>query len=636
LNRWLTRRVALLSIVICALALYSNSLSNGFHYDDREVIVHNPLIRQIAPLQAFTSASFDHAGRFTVFRPLLLLSYALNYRIGGLNPFGYHVVNVFLHLLAGLLVYLLVSTTAAGGDPQNKPPRLFPWLAALFFVAHPINTETVNYVWARSTSLATVWYLVAIACFVRATDPARQARPRQKFLWMGCALAAFIVALFSKEIGITLPAVLLLTDLCYSPREQLRRRLVVHLPFWAVAAAYAAFMCHHLIGPLSVPPPRSVAVNLLTQMNVILQYIRLLLLPIGLNVFHVVPEACSITSFPTPYSLLGISALLVLAVAAYSRWRVVTFATLWFFITLLPTSSVLPLKVLMNEHRLYLPGIGFCVLLAAALCGPVRRRFPRGALVAAAAILALYSLGTVERNTVWRDEVTLWADALRKSPGRVEAHVQIGIGYVERGMLDAAVAEYEQALRIYPYLPQVHYDLGNVYLRKKMYLRAMEEYKRMLELLPSSAQAHYALGIAYGAQLDFARALGHLVKAKELDPSHPDAARKIELMRALGQLYAQAMKALAQDAGVARGNFMLGNVYANLGRFGDAVECYERSLQANPSQYAAELALARIYLNELGDQEAAVAHLRRAAALCPDKEERERLLAIADKLSRSR
>ena len=641
MSQWFTRRVAVLSIAACALALYSNTFANGFHYDDREVIVENLLVRHIDPVHAFSSSSFDHAGRFPVFRPLLLLSYAVNYRLGGLNPFGYHLANVLLHLLAGWFLYVLMSSTLRSDGGQNASSPLFPWLAAMLFIAHPVNTETVNYIWARSTSLATVWYLLAIVCFLQARAGWQQSvssrdtagRPH---LWMGCALVAFLFALCSKEIAITLPAALAMADVCYGPRARLRERVMAHLPFWVLAAAYALFMYHHLAGALAEPPPRSISVNLLTQANVIVRYIRLLLLPVGLNVFHVVSEARSIKMFPTPYSVLLILVLLAVVAAAYTRRRLISFAILWFFLTLLPTSSVLPLKILMNEHRLYLPGMGFCMLLAAFLCGPVRRRFPRVALVVVAAILALYVVGTVQRNTVWKNEVTLWADALRKSPGRVEPHIQMGIGYAEQGMLDAAIAEYEEALQIYPYLPGVYYNLGNVYLRKGMYDQAADEYSRALQLDPSSSRANYALGMAYGAQLEFALALEHFTQAKRLDPAHTQATRKIELMHTLQQLHAQATEDLAQDARAARGNFLLGNVYANVGRFRDAAECYERSLEADTSQYAVELALGRIYLNELHDEQKAAAHLRRAAVLSPDAEQRARLLSIVSSLAESR
>ncbi len=638
-GRWLTHRAAVLLVVACALALYSNTYGNGFHYDDREVIVQNQLIRRISPVEAFTSPSFDHAGRFPVFRPLLLLSYAANYRLGGLHPFGYHLANVLLHALVAVLLYVVTSRLVAGGSGSDRLSPVLPWLAAMFFAAHPINTETVNYIWARSTSLATVFYLLGVVCFLQARASLEPGEPRNRALrrlWIGCALAAFFLALCSKEIAITLPAVLLLTELCNRGRSSVRERAWLHVPFWVMGGAYALFMYHHVAGVLTEPPPRSVAVNLLTQFNVIAGYVRLLLVPAGLNVFHVVPEVRSLAAFPTPFSLLLLSLLVVLAGIAYRRYALITLAILWFLMTLSPTSSVLPLKVLMNEHRLYLPGMGFCILVAALLAGPVRRRYPRAAIAVALAILSLYAVGTVRRNTVWKNEVTLWADALRKSPGRVEPHIQMGVGYAERGMAEAAVAEYEKALEIYPYLPDVHYNLGNVYLDAGMYERAADEYQKMLALVPSSARGHYALGIAYGARLEFALALDHFARAKRLDPAYPGVERKIELMHTLRDLHARAMEALAQDDGDASGNFLLGNVHARLERFDDAVRYYKRSLVAEPSQYAVELALAKIYLNELGDQERAIVHIRKAAALSPDADQRARLLSIVNALSEDR
>jgi tetratricopeptide (TPR) repeat protein len=486
------RRRALLGLAV-PLALgvlaYSNSLDGQFVFDDVPSIVENPVVHDLG---SFAPGGDGHVSRPT--RTVGYLSFALNYRIGGLEVTGYHAVNLGIHLASAALVFALVlltfRTPRLASSPLARSSHAVAMAAAALFVAHPIQTQAVSYIVQRLTSLAALFYLLALVLFAatRLADPARPAWRRVAGDVAVVACAA--LAMKSKEIAFTLPFAVALYDLSFldgSPWARARRLAPV-----ALTLAIIPLTLVDVGAPLSQVVAEAEAKTavqitiprlhyLATELPVIASYLRLLLWPVGQSVD---PDVTFWDSFLAPPVLAGgmvIAALLALAAALYlytrsSRverkldpaWRVVAFGIVGFFLALSVESSVIPIVDPMNEHRVYLPSAAFFVAVAAAL-GLVARalapdragRLAGGIAVALAAVLAV---GTYARNEVWTDELSLWSDAAAKATRKARPWNNMGVALHDRGRHEEGRAALQNALRIEPSHPEAYYNLARIVL----------------------------------------------------------------------------------------------------------------------------------------------------------------------------
>ncbi|MFH1572278.1 MAG: hypothetical protein ABIL09_30080 [Gemmatimonadota bacterium] len=330
-------------LLAVSLGVYANSLDGTFHYDDLHSIVENPHLRSLAQAGRFftgTEAFSSDPGK-GMYRPVLLVTYALNYRFGGYEVAGYHALNMALHAACVLLVWALAGQAGLGGGRAL--------VAALLFAAHPLGTEPVNYISSRSEVLAAGFYLAALLLYLH---PGRAARV--------ASLACFALGLLTKSVVATLPAALWLLDGVGRGRGALRR----HLPYWSLAGLYAGLLVAVGFAESSLAKsPRALDAQLWTQLKAVPYYLKLVAVPVGLSVEH----QFQVSLVPDAPVLLA--AALVLSAVAVGRccWRGADrFWLLFPALAALP-AAVVPLNVLVNEHRLYLPLAGLCVLVVRLL-----------------------------------------------------------------------------------------------------------------------------------------------------------------------------------------------------------------------------------------------------------------------------
>ncbi|HET8541896.1 MAG TPA: tetratricopeptide repeat protein [Anaeromyxobacter sp.] len=489
-----SRRAALAGaavVVALGLAAYSNSFSVPFQFDDGKEIVENPSVRDLAGV-----------GGLRLTRSVAYLTFALNGALGDGSTWGYHAVNLAIHLAAALVLYALAAlicrALAPPGSALHRAAPLAALAAAALFVAHPLQTQAVTYVVQRIASLAALLYLTAVWAYARAGLEDRPAR--RGALYAG-ALAAAALGLFTRENVATLPAALAIVDLCALPGPA-RRRIARLAPFAVLAVAAVlvtapratvqASSAEFAIAAQAKEAPAWV-VYALSQPSVILAYLRLLLLPVGQSVDHD-PAVHASLSAPVLLSSALLAALL--AVPAAAGWRarrsaggrVALLAVGWFVATMAVESSVLPLADAMVEHRMYLPSAGIFLAAGIAFAWAVDRAAPRGrtlALAAAGACVLLLAGATFARNRVWRDPLTLWSDALAKAPGRSRPHIYVGQAYLERGMPERAVPLFQAATRLPPRTPIAEMNLGAAY-------KALGR--------PADAEAAMREGLAIGAR----------------------------------------------------------------------------------------------------------------------------------------
>ena len=503
---------------LCAVggAAYANTFQAPFVLDDWNNILDNPFIR-------WTQLDFESV-RFTVSnaplaRPVAYLTFALNHWLGGYEVAGYHAVNLAIHLANAWLVYALARITLRRLphlSPQASPAPAAPavWLAlaaALVFVAHPLQTQSVTYIVQRMNLLCALFYLSALLAFIRGRLAASGPRAAG---WYALALLAGALALGSKENAATLPLAAWLYDWFFL--RDLRRGRGAELALLLIVALFAGLFVGRGGTGLLDHSARAFTLweRLLTQPRVVMLYVSLIALPLPgrLNLAHDVAFSRGLLDPATTLaSLAAIAALLVLAVRVAKRRRLASFAILWFFLHLAIESTIFPIE-LVFEHRTYLPLVGVCLWLAVPLSRAASLR-PRLAVGAAAAVVAALSIATFVRNATWGSEIGLWSDAAAKSPELMRAHTNLGVALWRAGRHEEALAAYDRALSIAPDSAELHYDRVFSLRALGRNQEAESELDLVLHLAPEHAGAHHLKGEEALRRGDLGTAIVHLRNA---------------------------------------------------------------------------------------------------------------------------
>jgi len=525
-----------LSITILCIIIYSNTLQGPFVFDDYQDIVDNRFIRLDSfELQGLYEAAFSSP---STARPLANMSFAINYYMGGYDVFGFHLTNIAIHLICGVLVYFITLFTlrqiAIIQDQtiqhlSDYSMILIAVFTACIFIAHPIQTQSVTFIVQRMSSLAALFYFLSLLFYILG----RRTKLNWKrwFLWLGC-LGAWILALASKQTAITLPIIIVLYEWYFFQdldkgwiKQNVSYFLGLILILILIGLIYlGGNPIERILGGYDY---RSFTIGerILTQFRVLVYYISLLFYPqpYRLNLLHEFPISYSLFQPATTFfSLLFLTGLLGLAISLAQRQRLVSFCILWFFINLFVTSSVIALEVI-YEHRLYLPMFGFAIIISYLLFRglAVERRY----IMACIAIIIALGVGTYLRNKVWADRVSLWSDVVSKNPQSDRGHNNLGIALALQGQLDKAITHFQYALRLKPHMKQaqyytasIHYNLGNALQLQENYEQAIKHFNEAIRLEPDYVKAYNNLGGIFMYQGNIDDALIQLSEAVRIDP----------------------------------------------------------------------------------------------------------------------
>lgn len=630
-----------------------------FQWDDQVLIAENTIIKNPGFfLEPSAAKGNSYYGIFRR-RYVSMLTFALNYKINGLDVRGYHIFNLTVHLLNSLLVYALVRLTFK--SPLLKPSvllkhgRKLAFFTALFFVAHPVQTEAVTYVMQRFASLVTLFYLLSLVLYIKwrllMTAGGRRPFEAVPLGYYFLCLFAGLLAMLAKENALTLPfAILLYEALFFS--GPLRGRLLRIIPLFMLLVVFLANM-KDIGAPLEKVVLGSSNDNIheemlksdrwlpfetgysrweyfITQPRVIITYLRLLLLPLNQNLDYDYPLFKSVFDRQPFFSLLFLLALFGVSLYLLSRkrypdFRLISFGILWFFLTLSVESSILPLPMIIHEYRLYMPGIGIylAALSAAGLFMESPRMAKKKALLAALIIAApfFYAAATYERNKIWRSGISLWSDVVRKSPAKARPHQNLGLAYLKEGMNERAANELKIALGIEPDSTLAHANLGTVYRNMGRPGEALEHFEAAVKLDSDRAIAHNNLGTAYRNMGRSSEALEHFQAAVRLDPYYADAHNNLAIAyRSAGRIddaiaHYEIALGLKPDSHEIHNN--AGVAYAAKGLVGRAIEHYEAALRLNPDYAQAHINIGNAYDSE-GLSDKAIEHYEAAMRLRPD------------------
>jgi tetratricopeptide (TPR) repeat protein len=514
---WIFAAVALLSVLV-----YANSLRNDFVWDDNELIVDNPAVHSLSDIPVFFTGDFwsqsSQPSARGYYRPMVLVSYAVDYALWGEHPAGFHLTNMFLHAVAAMLVCMLVL--------QLSEKVAAALVAGILFAVLPVHVESVAFISGRTDVLATVFVLSALCLYLAE-------RKREAFSFrLPLALLLFGIGLLSKEVAAVLPALLLAVEMAKPSPMSFRRKLLLHMPFWLVLVGYLGVRFGLLHINPHIEDRLSVTEILLTMPAVALDYLRLLILPINLCADYAVPVQRTVS----PENLAALVVLLagmILAGWSALKRRLTGLFIFWILLCLLPVLQIVPISVLKAERFLYLPSVGFCAVGGMAGVYIYKQAGSRGQnffMAGCLCVVVVFSLLTMSRNTIWRNELRLYEQTAARAPDNFRVQYNLGNAYFRAGELVRALAHTELAYSLKPDFPQIAYNLGVMYETAKDPEKAEHMYREAIRLKPEYALAHNNLAALLFAEGKYDEAESEWLKAQALDPNLPQPRQGLFLL----------------------------------------------------------------------------------------------------------
>ena len=582
--------IPILILLFVSFAVYFNAIFGDFVYDDQFQIVENRWITDIKFIpEIFSRGFWEFSGSSSNFyRPLVHMVYLVDYHVFGLHAWGFHLVNILFHMGNTVLVFLIISRLYGKSEPLLSPP----FISALLFAVHPIHTEAVTWI-SGSDHTFTFFVLLSFYLYIRSF--------KESWVMYLFSLVSFLFAVLFKETALTFPIILCVYDYAFR-RADFRNfdHLKRYIPYLTVAGVYFGVRLYILKGLV----PQEHYLNLSNYESVInvfplfVHYLEKLLLPVRLNIVHVFHP---ITSIFEPMGIVSVIVALIFGVfagIAYRSKREIFFCLSLILIPLLPVFYIKGIGVTpFAERYLYLPSIGFVFLLAISLYW-VKEKLPGAAksiTIVFIIIVGLYSVETINRNNVWKDNFTLWSDTVKKSPDSATAHYNLAHEYASKGLTDMAIAECQMALRLEPYFTKAHNGLGIAYKSKGLLDMAIAEFQTVLRLDPSFADAHNNLGNVYSSKGLIDMAIAEYQMALRLKPES------------------------------AKIHYNLGEEYSSKGLTDMAIAEYQMALSLTPDLVEPHYNLAVIYLQR-GNADMARIELEQALHVRPDFNEARILL----------
>lgn len=591
-------------IIILSLSVYFNTFQAPFHFDDELAIVSNENIKTLEGV---------NKNRF-IARYVLFFSFYINYLIGGNNVVGYHIVNLLLHISVSILIYLIADLTLRHSEPLKYPSlKNIPFVSALIFSVHPIHTESITYIISRSSILATFFYLLSLYLFVKGYIVNRgKYMVFKRGLFYLSSIAAFILAVGTKEDTVTLPIIALLYLFCFLFKgrgiseflNEYRTYILTPIVFLIAYMLYRFY----LFG-FGMPATMSRDIlkyitpwyYFLTEIKVIIfYYLRLFLIPVNLSVDPDIAMSTLPYESPVMLSIIVIILLLLLSYRIYFVSRLLSFSILWFLITLTPTSSIVPLLDFAAEHRLYLPAVGLSICYA-SLVNRINVSVVRNFVIFF--VILLFSFGTVKRNIIWKDPIGLWEDAVKKSPYKARVYYNLGIEYAQDKQFEKALIEFKRSAKILPNHLLSHLMAGKMYKELGIYKNIIDEMKVVLSLKPEKiddhVDAYLELSSAYIKTGDFVKAEESIKEGLKLNQKNVMLHNNMATILAERGLHDEAVKelrtALSLKPDYLKAYYNLGLIYEKKGLINDAVMEFEKAISIELNNPESHLHLGELY-----------------------------------------
>jgi hypothetical protein len=502
----LSRLTPLLILLAATFAVYSQVLGYGFilKWDDVPYVIDNPAITSISYANICLTFTSFYVGNYA---PIHILSYMLDYVFWGLNPHGYHLTNVFLHSLNGIAFYLILVRCSG--------KKLWSLAAALLFIVHPVQVESVSWISERKNLLSMLFFLTAFYAW-------QNYREQKSIFWHMFSLITFVMALLTKSVTVIFPVVLLVYDIVFTPTEKRMQLLKAKVPFFIMALFFGLVAIKSQ--PSSAFPGGTLWTTFLTMPTVLLRYLRLIIWPHQLSAVYYVPIKTIIDS-EVLVGFVLIFILTVVAILLWKRCKNAFFCYILFFLGLAPVSQIIPMVTPMHDRYLYFPMLGAAPLLMWPLFAQnVYTKYRTVALSSLLGAILLAAIFARHRTDVWQEASTLWTNAAYVSPAQpfvwekiLEIYLQNQnledippdlvnrkefrrslekpiLRYLEQGDIFNANLALNQMIVAFPGFTEVSYLEGLISLAEGKSNRAEEEFWHALTIDPKYSKAYFALG----------------------------------------------------------------------------------------------------------------------------------------------
>lgn len=504
--------------------IYSSSLKGPFLLDDGRNIEKNSNIR-MTRLTWNNLNQIAHSGLLPN-RPLAYISFALNYYLHRYNVVGYRLINILIHLVSGILLYLVVKNTMVLPVVTSRYGHFMwiPYVAACVWLIHPLHSQSVTYIVQRMTSMAAMFYMLSMWLYIKARQSDRTIF--QMVLFAGCGISG-ILALGTKETSATLPVFIFLYEWFFfqdlSP-GWLKRRIILIV---GVGVLFCSVVFLYTDGQPLAKIMATYKTRDFTLLQRVLSESRVVILYLGL-IFYPHPDLLNLDyDFPLSYSIIDppttllafaiIIGMLTLAFWLAPKDRLVSYCLFWFLGNLVIESTVVGLE-LVFEHRTYLPSMLIVVMTILLVNRYLRPNLLK--VVAVISLIMVLSVWTYERNSVWNSDVTLWQDVVKKSPQKARPHNNLGNALRRQGKLSEAIYHFKEALRIDPNYAKAHNNLGIVLATQGDAETALSHFYLALELNPSYAEAYSNIGVTLARQGRLDEAINNFSIALRLKPDY--------------------------------------------------------------------------------------------------------------------
>jgi len=555
---------ALALICVCGVIIYFATVHSPFIYDDAHAIEDNPYIKNLSKFQQMVGVQ-------NIFnRSILLFTFSVNHAIGQLDVFGYHLINLMLHLCVGIILYFLTMELLTIENPALTPTfQRLPLAVSLIHIFNPINVESVTYLSSRSSVLVTLFYLSSFYLFIRFVNSKEKKKKWKNIHYPIVILFLFYLGLGTKEIIVTLPIIAVLYLWVHSSTKNFHKFLpelaVILIPL-IIYLLYRYVQMGNLLviktDPYSYMIDRSLYI--LTQIKVVISYYFVkLIFPINLN-FE--PDIRLVSGFLDWEWVVSLIIGVCIAIGIfYQKSILLKCAFIWALITILPTSSIIPLKQIATEHRTYLPGLGINMGLGILFLRGVshRKLIPPTLFI----FLVIYGLLAMKRSLDYRSEINLWQDTVRKSPYKSMVHNNMGTAYLSKERLKEARKSFEVSSALSPSSTDPYINMGHIDARNKEWDKAKLKYDLALKLGANRSQVFFNSGLMRLKLNKPAEALPFLLEAIKIKNHRP--------------LYHQE----------------LGNAFRMLKQYDSALKSYRKVLELEPNYVEAQNNIGVIFWN---------------------------------------
>ncbi|MBC8283920.1 MAG: tetratricopeptide repeat protein [Nitrospinae bacterium] len=572
--------------------IYANGLNTPFQSDDERHIILNPNI---------DNSSFYLNTNYITYRHINNLTFALNYKWGQHDPFGYHLFNLLLHIFTVMLVFFVSLITVKNSTEWGEQAALkIAAVTALLFGLHPIQTETITYISGRPGGLAAFFFFFSLLMFQ--LGGLKKGRI-PGFIFYILSLLTFFIAVLCKEVVVILPVILLLFDICLMKGENWKT-------FRSRLGFYILFPLLGILAYLQSPYAFQAMGDLLKKIHLPILWVQLDILKHPLKLFFFPFNLTFEYDFKTQVmwgslliSIIGLAVVLFLVFKKfYLKSAILSFSALWFLITLAPTNSVMPRTHLFSERNLYIPYFGLCLFFAVVLyliffkenCN----KYLRGVSLVLAIGLSFSAL-VVKRNQAYASPSSLWADTFKKTPNKLSVGKTLSIHYLMEEKYPEALKTLDALLKINPGLYDVHQNMGLAYKHLGDMTNAEEKFKDAIRINFNAPEAHYNLASLYGSQ-------GKAIEAsEEFDIS--------------AKLFRDHINPPPQNFYLdkARAHNQAGITYINSQKYEEALQQFEKSVQQNPKSLESRFNLSKLLVEYKNDKVQAATHLNEALKLNP-------------------